>query len=162
MNNDQNLQPLAFYRLQYALDQVRYWLEQKEFERFVFDPYYPATEDPNRPIYLCCFAQNEEGGYYNSYNPDILEPYPGEVLLLNGPLKLTANLVTKDQMNTLLKNSSSEDNYLLFTPAVDVHAQVYYTITAFQHTATGDVLDSGSIDTNPSPPATAMVESEVE
>lgn len=161
MNNDQNLQPLAFSRLEYSINQVNYWLSQEGMDYFVFDAYFPGTEDPNRPIYLCCFAQNNEGGFFNPYNPDVLAPYPGQVLMLAGPLKLTGSVVSVTQMLSILP-PGSPNNYLLFTPVLDAHGQIYYTIQPFYRTATGDVIDSGSINTNPSPPATAMVESEVE
>jgi hypothetical protein len=59
-------------------------------------------------------------------------------------------------MEMLLSNS--DNNFLLFTPNLDPHQQVIYTVTPFQRTETGDVLDSTSINTNPSPPATAMVQ----
>jgi hypothetical protein len=161
MNHDQNLQSLAFFRLEYAIDQVKYWLMQPDIEHFVFDFYFPATEDPNRPIYLCCFAQNSQGGFLNPYNPDVLAPYPGEVLMLGGPLKLTGSLVAAADMQQLLAGTSPDDNYLLFAPTVDEHGQVYYGIKPFQRTATGDVFGSGGINTNPSPPATAMVATEL-
>jgi hypothetical protein len=157
MNNDQNFQSLAFYRLEYSIDQVKFWLRQNGMDCFVFNPFFPGTEDPARPIYLCCFARDAEGNYLNPYTPDLLAPYPNQVLQLSGPLKLTANLVWADDMQNLLKDSNPDDNFLLFTPAVDAHGQVYYQIQPFQHTASGDVLDNSSIDTNPSPPATSMV-----
>jgi hypothetical protein len=156
MNPDQNLQYLAFPRLEYAITQVNFWLGQ-EIDYFVFVSYFPATEDPNKPLYLCCFAQ-KDGGYLNSYNPDLLAPYPNEVLMLAGPLKLTSNLVSAEAMANFLKTINSDDNFLLFTPQVDGYGQVSYAITAFQHSDTGDVFDSGSLNTNPSPPATEMVE----
>ncbi|HVU95434.1 MAG TPA: hypothetical protein VHE34_09425 [Puia sp.] len=161
MNNDQNLQHLALCRLEYSIDQVNYWLGQQGMAYFVFDEYFPATQDPNRPIYLCCFAQNDEGGYFNAYNPDLLAPYPGQVLMQAGPLKLTGSVVSVDQMLSILPPGSN-NNYLLFTPVVDPHGQIYYSIQPFYRTATGDVLGSGSINTNPSPPATSMVASEME
>lgn len=161
MNHGQTLQSLAFFRLEYAIDQVKYWLSQSDMENFVFDFFFPATEDPNTPIYLCSFAQNGQGGFLNPYNPDLLAPYPGEVLLLGGPLKLTGSVVAEVEMQQLLDGTSPDDNFLLFTPTVDAHGQVYYGIKPFQRTATGDVFGSGSINTNPSPPATSMVETEL-
>lgn len=156
MHPNQNLQYLSFFRLEYALDQVRHWLHQ-DIDCFVFDSYFPATEDPNRPLYLCCFAQ-KEGTYLNAYQPDLLMPYAGEILQLAGPIKLTANLVTADAMKDYLHGLDDEDNFLVFTPAMDAHGQVYYTISALQHTDTGDMVDTdgGTINSNPSPPATAM------
>jgi hypothetical protein len=53
MNPDQNLQYLAFFRVEYPLDMVRNWLKLG-IDCFVFDAYFPATEDPNRPIVPMC------------------------------------------------------------------------------------------------------------
>lgn len=162
MHPNQNLQFLAFFRLEYALDKVRHWLHQ-DIDCFVFDSYFPATEDPGRPLYLCCFARKGDE-YLNAFDPDLLAPYPGEIVQLAGPLKLTANLVMADAMKDFLSKLDDEDNFLIFTPAVDTHGQVYYAISALQHTDTGDTVDTdgGSITSNPSPPATAMVAVKVE
>jgi len=70
------------------------------------------------------------------------------------PVKLTGNLVTADDMRNLLANSNLQQ-LLLFSPSLNSHQQVDYTIRPFQRTAAGDVFDDGSIKTNPSPPATA-------
>ena len=160
MNQDHNLQQLAFYRLEYSIDQVRYWLGNSDLENFCFEPYFPATEDPNRPLYLCCFAQNNEGVYIAPYEPDLLAPYPGGVVVLTGPLKLTGSVVPADAMRNLI-NENEDDNWLLFTPVVDEYRQVYYTIQTLKRTATGDVLGGGTINSNPSPPATSMIAKEL-
>jgi hypothetical protein len=156
MNHQAPQQTLAFYRVVYSIETVKEWLSRKnpEVDYFVFDSFFPATADPSRPMLLCCFTLNSQEGYLNPYTPDLLDAYPGEIVLIAGPVKLTGNLLSRDTMETLLSNA--DDNFLLFTPNLDPHQQVIYTVTPFQRTEAGDVLDSTSINTNPSPPATAM------
>jgi hypothetical protein len=157
MKHPSNLQTLAFYRVEYAIQQVKLWLNDADLDYFVFDNFFPATEDPCRPMLLCCFTRSSQGGYFNPYNPDLLTAYPGEVVQVEGPVKLTGNLVSAEDMRSLVERRDPDNNFLLFTPQLDQHQQMMYTVIPFKRTPTGDVFDSSSLNTNPSPPATAMV-----
>jgi hypothetical protein len=149
-------QTLTFDRVEYSVEQVQHWLSQSEIDAFVFEFYFPVTEDPNRPFLLCCYARNTQDGYYNPLDPDILNPFPREALVQSGPLKLAGSFVTAEAMSNLLAGDPTA-NFLLFTPTLTDYQQVMYTITTFRQTATGVVFGSGSINTNPSPPATVAV-----
>lgn len=153
-------QTLNFHRVEYPIALVQHWLDFIDLKSFVFDFYFPETEDPGRPILLCCFARDAQG-YKNPFHPDVLAPYAGEVQVCVGPVKLTGSLVLADDMRSFLAVCNPADNYLLFTPTLDAHRQVQYIIRALQRTDTGDVVGDTSITTNPSPPATAPVIVEV-
>jgi|GEM_PF-1302326 len=156
MNHQHSIQTLAFERVEYPVRQVRQWLGYTDLDCFVFDFYFPVTKNPARPITLCCFACNTLPGYYNAYDPDLLAPYPGGLLELSGPLKLTGNLVTAANMRAFLASIDPADNFLQFSPLLDEHRQVRYSIRAFRRTPAGDIFDGGTINTNASPPATAI------
>lgn len=159
MNHHYPLTTLKFSWLEYPVSDIDRWMSQIGLDCFVFNFFFPATADPERPIHLCCFAHKIVGGqssFLNPDNPDILTPYRYNALLLNGPVRMAANLVSVASMNILLPGGNSKKDHLLFVPALNNQNQVYYTITGFQRTDHGDIFDDQSIDTNPSPPATSL------
>lgn len=159
MNHHYPHTTLKFSWLEYPLTELGRWMNDPGLDCFVFNFFFPVTNDPERPIYLCCFAHNVingKSGFFNPDKPDVLRPYHYNALLLGGPVRMAANLVSVAQMQGLLAGGNPKKDYLLFTPALNSQNQVYYTITGFQRTDMGDLFDDQTIDTNPSPPATSL------
>jgi hypothetical protein len=165
MNLETPLQTLKFLWVKWPIAQVEFWLNYPTpgLDYFLFDFHFPATQDTGRPLGLCCFAHNSTPGYFNPYNPDVLEPCESNALLLSGPIKLTSNMLSVADVKALLGNDSSPKDYLLFTPELNTDRQVYYTVTAVPaatglkggvntRTAAAPQGGGGTI-TNPSPPA---------
>ena len=113
--------------------QVEFWLNNPTtgLDYFLFDFHFPATNDPSLPLGLCAFAHNSTPpGYFNPYNPDILLPYESNAALFSGPIKLTSNILSVAEVQTLIGPDPSAKEYLLFTPNLNTDHQVYYDVTA--------------------------------
>src|ERR1700759_834528 len=101
MMQEMSLQTLKFALLEYPVIEIQNWLDTPGVDWFVFDFYFPETEDPARPVYLCCFihaVQNNAPCYLNPYSPDELTPYLNNALLLNGPLRMAPNIISAARM----------------------------------------------------------------
>jgi hypothetical protein len=172
MNLETPLQTLKFLWLKWPIGQVEYWLNYPTpgLDFFLFDFHFPATTDPSKPLGLCVFAHNSINGvpgYFNPYNPEVLLPYESNALLLSGPIKLTSNMLSVDDIRAVLAEDPSQKEYLLFTPNLNADNQVYYNVTAEPatllkgggvRTKDGTPLKGGGpggTPTNPSPPATS-------
>jgi hypothetical protein len=167
MNLETPLQTLKFLWLKWPISQVEYWLNYPTpgLDYFLFDFHFAATTDPDKPLGLCAFAHNgtpgTTPGWFNPYNPDVLVPYESNSLSISGPIKLTSNMLTVQEVQNLLAGDSQKD-YLLFTPNLNTENQVYYTVsvvpgsTGLKGTVTTAKTappGSGGSTTNPSPPA---------
>ena len=157
MNHEHPLQTLSFHWVVYPVSEISQWLNDQNpvIDFFVFDLYFPACKDETRPIELCSFAFSKTAGCQNPNNPDVLPSYESNTLVVNGPLQLSANQVAAQLLRNLLIDPKGSFDQLLFIPYLDLSQRVYYTIYGLKKTVTGMVLSDGSVDTNPSPPATA-------
>jgi hypothetical protein len=157
MNHEFPLQTLSFHWVVYPVSVISQWLNDQDpvIDFFVFSMYFPACDDAERPIQLCAFAFNKSSGCVNANAPDVLPAYENNVLVVNGPLQLSANQVQAQPLRDLIGDGQGRFEYLVFIPNLDLSQRVYYTIYGLKRTATGMVLSDGPIDTNPSPPATA-------
>jgi hypothetical protein len=160
MNQELPLSTLSFHWLLYPATVVQKWLKDPApptVDYFMFDMYYPAVVDGDRPLYACCFVHNTAPGYSNAADPDLLTPYESNKLVVNGPLQLSPNLVPAGALSMLLAGRDTDEDYLLFVPTLNTSARVYYVIYNIKRTTAGDVIDGDNpINTNPSPPATYM------
>ena len=154
MNHEHPLQTLSFHWVVYPVSEIAKWLSDPTVDIFVLDLYFPACSDEARPIWLCAFAFQSKN-CCNANSPDILKPYESNTLVVNGPLQLSANMVQAQLLRDLIGGPQGGYEHLLFIPYLDRSQRVYYTIYGMKRSPTGMVLSDGSVDTNPSPPATA-------
>ena len=158
MNHEHPLQTLSFNWVVYPVSEISQWLNDQNpvIDFFVFDLYFPAGQVSEVwPMKLCSFAFSKASGCCNPDNPDLLPSYECNTLVVNGPLQLSANQVQAQLLRELLIDPKGSFENLLFIPYLDLSQRVYYTIYGMKQTPTGMVLSDGSVDTNPSPPATA-------
>jgi hypothetical protein len=167
MNLETPSQKLKFLWVKWPIAQVEFWINRPTtgLDYFLFDFHFPATNDPSLPLGLCAFAHNSTPpGYFNPYNPDILLPYESNAALFSGPIKLTSNILSVAEIQTLIGPDPSGKEYLLFTPNLNTDRQVYYDVTVVPSAGskvgvtvtakTATPEGGGGSSTNPSPPAT--------
>src|SRR5579872_6757387 len=131
MNQQLPLSTLSFHWLLYPATVVQKWLNYPAppvVDFFMFDMYYPAVADEDRPVYACCFVHNAQPGYFNPLDPDILTPYESNKLVVNGPLQLSPNMVPASALSNLLAGRDTDEDYLLFVPTLNINERVYYVI----------------------------------
>lgn len=158
MAQSSNPQSLDFNQVKYSIEQIKHWLNNFNVDVFVFYNHFSSIGNPNPAMQLCCYVLNSSG-YLNPNNPDILESTSGDVLEMDC-VNLTANLVNGAEMSAYLQQHP-DCNYLLFTPSMFDNCQVMYTIQAVIISDTQTTPANGFLNTNPSPPATAMIDVEM-
>ena len=150
MNHAHPLQTLSFRWVVYPVKEIsKKWLDNPAIDYFVFTFYLQAVQEEALPIQLCAFAFSDVDGCGNPDNPDILGIYENDALAAGGPLQLSSNQVQAQPLRDLLAGGSYE--WLLFIPNLDLSQRIFYSIFGL---TSGAVLSGGSVNTNPSPPAT--------
>lgn len=148
---------LNFSYLQYDVSAIEQFITASVgIESFVFTYYFT---DSSNDIQLLAYAYlGDAAGYATHY--DELAVYGTDSLRMNGPLKLSNNVVSVDAIQSLINPGTGEGSadFLVFTPNVNSENHVYYNITAYKYDNDRNrpphrIGGAGSVDTNPSPPA---------
>jgi len=145
-----NTPTLSFSSLRYNVSEITQLVANTPgIESFCFCYFFPGGTDS---IGLVAYAYIEQT---DSYNPDYdtLDVDETDVLTINGPIVMTNNVISIEDVQNLIVNALPDD-YLLFIPTVNADNDIFYHIKFCQGTPDGRVRGGGGDDTNPSPPAT--------
>jgi hypothetical protein len=126
-------------------------------ESFCFAYFLPQGGDA---LQLVAYAYIEAGDKY-APDYDTLAVFPdADPLFATGPFKMCDNIVSLDEMKTLISDDGSgKPDFLVFSPGINESGYIFYKIFAYQNSQGNDKPhrvrggDLG-VDSNPSPPAT--------
>jgi hypothetical protein len=159
-------QSLKFYWLQYEVaDILNMMATNPDLDYFVFPFYVPGDEEEsNNGIQLMAYGYNrEDSGDSYSSNRDILAVYKHNALEVSGPLIMSNNIVSKQQMiDAIAPANGITPDYLVLIPDVSETNFVYYKFR--RHLRVPNAPDpqvpvpggTVPVETNPSPPATMV------
>ncbi|MDN5286405.1 MAG: hypothetical protein JWR38_2679 [Mucilaginibacter sp.] len=153
------IQTQKFYWLKYEVSAIQALINNfPDIDRFVFCYFFPNSTSESKPLQLIAYGYTPPPtNAYTSYF-DTLDVYNYNALELSGPIIMSNNIISKANILLLINTpdpNGDKPDYLVFIPNV-TGGHVYYDIKRFKRTDTGDVQlgDPGSINTDPSPPAT--------
>lgn len=159
-------QSLKLYWLQYEVaDIVNMMTTNPDLDYFVFPFYIPGDEEGSgNGFQLIAYGYNrEDSGDSYSSNRDILPVYKNNALQVSGPIIMSNNIVSKQQMlDAIAPANGVTPDYLVLIPDVSESNFVYYKFR--RHLRVPNAPDpqvpvpggTVPVETNPSPPATMV------
>jgi hypothetical protein len=152
-------QATKFAQVKYTAIQINHWLDSAKTDNFVFQFYSPQVDDVKKPYQLVSYILDTAGGYLNPIHPDTLAIAKDTLVNLNGPVVLGNTYLTKKAILAIISTDSGKKrdyDFLVFTPKIMASNQhLVYAISLVKNGVSIDYrdLDTGDVDSNPSPPA---------
>ncbi|KIO77033.1 hypothetical protein TH53_11745 [Pedobacter lusitanus] len=161
----EELQTLEFYWLKYEVSAIEELIQNSDgIDSFVFSYYFPKSANSVKLLQLVAYAHmvnkaHPKGVFSKTY--DILSVYENQAETISGPVILSNNILSLQQMEALI-NKPEKPDYLIFIPHLDKDKHIYYRIRGYHTPAELEFAaqrmavfaDPPPEQTNPSPPAT--------